>query len=76
MPKIFVSVTTHGGPRFAAVAALAGIHNLRVCDAQIVGFLIRKIWYPRLDSNQHTLRRGILNPLRLPFRHSGNAPAL
>ena len=28
-------------------------------------------WYPRSDSNRQALRRGILNPLRLPFRHSG-----
>ena len=28
-------------------------------------------WYPRPDSNRHALRRRILNPLRLPFRHSG-----
>ena len=28
-------------------------------------------WYPRSDSNRHDLRRRILNPLRLPFRHSG-----
>jgi hypothetical protein len=29
-------------------------------------------WCPRRDSNSHTLRRRILNPLRLPFRHSGH----
>ena len=28
-------------------------------------------WYPRPDSNRHASRRGILNPLRLPFRHLG-----
>ncbi len=28
-------------------------------------------WCPRRDSNSHALRRRILNPLRLPFRHSG-----
>ena len=28
-------------------------------------------WYPRPDSNRHARRRGILNPLRLPFRHLG-----
>ena len=28
-------------------------------------------WCPRSDSNRHALRRRILNPLRLPFRHSG-----
>ena len=31
------------------------------------------MWCPRRESNSHTLRRRILNPLRLPFRHSGNA---
>lgn len=30
-------------------------------------------WCPRRESNSHTLRRRILNPLRLPFRHSGHA---
>lgn len=30
------------------------------------------IWCPRSDSNRHALRRRILNPLRLPFRHSGH----
>ncbi len=29
------------------------------------------MWYPRPDSNRHASRRGILNPLRLPFRHLG-----
>ena len=29
-------------------------------------------WCPRRDSNSQTLRRRILNPLRLPFRHSGH----
>ena len=29
------------------------------------------LWYPRSDSNRHARRRGILNPLRLPFRHLG-----
>ena len=33
-------------------------------------------WCPRRDSNSHALRRGILNPLRLPFRHSGPQPLL
>ena len=33
---------------------------------------VRK-WCPRRDSNSHALRRRILNPLRLPFRHSGHA---
>ena len=28
-------------------------------------------WYPEPDSNRHTLRRGILNPLRLPIPPSG-----
>jgi hypothetical protein len=32
------------------------------------------VWYPRPDSNRHASRRGILNPLRLPFRHLGTAP--
>lgn len=32
---------------------------------------IRESWCPRSDSNRHALRRRILNPLRLPFRHSG-----
>ena len=31
-----------------------------------------KSWCPRRDSNSQTLRRRILNPLRLPFRHSGH----
>lgn len=31
----------------------------------------RESWCPRSDSNRHALRRRILNPLRLPFRHSG-----
>ena len=34
-----------------------------------------KGWYPRSDSNRQALRRGILNPLRLPFHHSGNLTA-
>ncbi len=33
--------------------------------------LFETSWYPRSDSNRHALRRRILNPLRLPFRHSG-----
>lgn len=37
-----------------------------------IGFLIRGNWCPRRDSNSQTLRRRILNPLRLPFRHSGH----
>ena len=32
----------------------------------------RFLWCPRSDSNRHALRRRILNPLRLPFRHSGH----
>ena len=34
------------------------------------------MWYPRPDSNRHARRRGILNPLRLPFRHLGNDSGL
>ena len=37
---------------------------------------ISKRWCPRRDSNSHTLRRRILNPLRLPFRHSGTGELL
>ena len=33
-------------------------------------------WYPRPDSNRHASRRGILNPLRLPFRHLGPSVAV
>ena len=33
--------------------------------------LLKTRWYPRPDSNRHASRRGILNPLRLPFRHLG-----
>ncbi len=36
------------------------------------GASAEKGWCPRRDSNSHTLRRRILNPLRLPFRHSGH----
>lgn len=32
-------------------------------------------WCPRRDSNSHASRRRILNPLRLPFHHSGQSSA-
>ncbi len=33
-------------------------------------------WYPWPDSNRHALRLRILNPLRLPFRHTGPGTGL
>ncbi len=35
-------------------------------------YLGKSKWCPRWESNPHALRRGILNPLRLPFRHLGH----
>ncbi len=53
------------GQEHCALRIAESATGCRHLPAMILG------WCPRRDSNSHTLRRRILNPLRLPFRHSG-----
>ncbi len=41
-------------------------------EVNVTGQYKMSFWYPRPDSNRHTLRRGILNPLRLPIPPLGH----